>query len=277
MNGKRPSSGAPIRSNDGGVVDEEVLEQRDEHARHDEEQSDGARVAPQLPEHARGRGGARRSRRALRGDQSQERLVHALGPGTGLDLLGPFPLPAGGRRAGAGARRSARPRPSRGSRRAASRPRPRACANACHRSRRSSGSRPTVGSSRTSSSGRPTSAVASDTRERWPPDSRSTTRSASLAEADQLDRVVDLPARRADQPREIAEVLAHGEVAVDGRRLGGVGDPAPEGRRAGGLAEHRAPSRTRRAVSRRSSASGSTCRCRSGRGGPSPSRGERRA
>ena len=215
MNGKRPSSGAPIRSNTAGSSMNRYLSSSDEHARHDEEEGEGAWVAPQLPEHARGGGGprltSRSSRRPVAGTPRPCRR-----PRCGPVSPAPFPQPADGRRAGAGARRSARPRPSRDSRRAASPPRAASRANACQRSRRSSGSRPTVGSSRTSSSGRPTRAVASDTRDRWPPDSRSTTRSASSPSADRLDRVVDVPARRADQPREVAEVLAHGEVAVDG-------------------------------------------------------------
>ena len=57
------------------------------------------------------------------------------------------------------------------------------------------------------------------------------------------------------------------EVGVDRRRLGHVADPAAELGRAGRKAEHGDGRRTRRSARRRSRASASTCRSRSGRAG----------
>ena len=104
--------------------------------------------------------------------------------------------------------------------------------NVCQRSRRSTGSRPTVGSSRTSTSGRPSRAVASETRERSPPESVWTTWPACAAEAT-VSIVSSIRARRgAEDPREVTEVFAHGQVGVDGRGLRDVADPPPQRRRA---------------------------------------------
>ena len=102
-----------------------------------------------------------------------------------------------------------------------------------HRSRRSTGSRPTVGSSRTSSSGSPSSAVASETRARWPPDSRADDWPVVARRAPTVvDHLVDAVAGGAEHAREVAQVLAHGEVGVDRRRLRHVADPAAQRRRA---------------------------------------------
>ena len=52
MNGKMPSSGAPMRSNVPGCAVEHVAQEHLEQARHDEQQRDGARVAAQLQQDA---------------------------------------------------------------------------------------------------------------------------------------------------------------------------------------------------------------------------------
>ena len=46
-------------------------------------------------------------------------------------------------------------------------------------------------------------------------------------EIDRRDRLVDALERGVEDAREVGEVLAHGEVAVDRRRLGDVADAAP--------------------------------------------------
>ena len=88
-------------------------------------------------------------------------------------------------------------------------------------------------------------------------------------EADDLDHLVDAGSRgRADDAGEVAQVLDDREVGVDGRGLRDVADPPPERGRAGRLARAPSPSRRRPAARRRSPASASTCRTRSGRAGP---------
>ena len=177
MNGKSPSSGAPICWNTGRVAVEDVLEQHQQDGRHDEQQRDRARVVAHLAQHAR-----RRWRQVtaaliarLRSlDERQERL--ARGPRSPVSLA-QLP-PASSARAtrpvahqqqvvalGRLVHHVARDEQRRARRRRAAR-------NVAQSSARSTGSRPTVGSSSTSSSGRPSSAVASETRERCPPDRR---------------------------------------------------------------------------------------------------------
>ena len=142
-------------------------------------------------------------------------------------------------RAGAAARRSDRPRPSRGSRRAASLRRSASRWKSSQRSRRSTGSSPTVGSSRTSRSGSPSSAVASETRARCPPERRPTTRSGMRLERRRRATARSTASRaEAQDAREEAEVLAHGQVAVDGRRLRHVADLAAQRLGARGVPEH---------------------------------------
>ena len=134
------------------------------------------------------------------------------------------------------ARRSARPRPSRGSRRAGSRPRRRGVWNRSQRSRRRTGSSPTVGSSRTRSSGSPASAAARETRARSPPERVATTWVAWCSRPTWRS-----PAGASRRARRGCARSSSGsrapEVAVDRGRLGDVGDAAAQLRRAGGLAE----------------------------------------
>ena len=100
------------------------------------------------------------------------------------------------------------------------------------------GSRPTVGSSRTRSRGSASSAVASDTRVRSPPDSElrpavgvlGAGRRSSIASSTRASA-------RPEHAREVAQVLARREVAVDRRRLRHVADLAAQGRRARRQAE----------------------------------------
>ena len=53
-----------------------------------------------------------------------------------------------------------------------------------------------------------------------------------------LDDRVDPVARHAEHAREVREVLAHGEIAVDGRCLRHVAEPVAQSRRAGRETEH---------------------------------------
>ena len=121
--------------------------------------------------------------------------------------------------------------------------------NSAHRSRRSTGSRPTVGSSSTSSSGSPSRATASEARERWPPDSRPTSESAWSTRSTRSSACSAGVLRRPQHPGEEAQVLGHGEVGVDARRLGHVAHPARAARRSRPAA--RAPRRGRPAPSAR--------------------------
>ena len=190
-----------------------------------------------------GRGGAARARapqwrRCGRGssspplDEPQERGVEIAAPGA-----------ARARRACASARMPPSRRSSSRSQRAASSitwletssvvPPAASSWKKSQRSRRSTGSRPTVGSSRTSTSG----SFEQRRRERHacplatgePPDEPA----RLVAETDPSDRRVDAVARDAEHAREVVEVLAHGEIAVDGGRLGHVrraGRAAPASR-----------------------------------------------
>ncbi len=170
----------------------------------------------------------RRAARKARLDVRRAGALAQLGGGAGRR--------AGARRASAAGRRSERPRPSRGWRPAASTPRSARRWNERHEVRRRTGSSPTVGSSSTSTSGWPSNAVPSETRARCPPE-RPHRRSAASGELD--DRSVSATrARRAEHAGEVAQVLADGEVDVDGGRLGHVGDPRAQRRTTGRLAEH---------------------------------------
>ena len=86
-------------------------------------------------------------------DEREERLLGVGRSRAGEERLGASPAPGRRRRASGRARRSASPRPSRGSRRVASGRRRRAGGRWSQSSARRTGSRPTVGSSRTISSG----------------------------------------------------------------------------------------------------------------------------
>ena len=93
-----------------------------------------------------------------------------------------------------------------------------------HRSRRRTGSRPTVGSSRTRSSGVPSRATARETRLRWPPERLPARASAwAVRSTSAMARVTLVAAAGAGGPAgvqdggEVVEVLADGEVVVDGR------------------------------------------------------------
>ena len=111
--------------------------------------------------------------------------------------------------------------------------------NWSHRSTRSTGSSPTVGSSSTSNSGCVTSAQASETRVRCPPErlphkavrwsvrpTASTASSAAFAVG---------PVQR----REVAHVVDHPQVVVDGGVLRDIADAAAQFDGSGGPAEHR--------------------------------------
>ena len=101
--------------------------------------------------------------------------------------------------------------------------------NISQRSRLSTGSRP-IGSSSTSSPGLPTSALASETRDRSPPE-----RAHDLVtrlEVDDPEHLVDPLRLGTDDAREVGEVLARGQVAVHRRRLRHVADTPPQLRRA---------------------------------------------
>ena len=117
--------------------------------------------------------------------------------------------------------------------------------NVFQRSRRSTGSSPTVGSSRTSSSGEPSSAVASDTRARWPPERRLTTWSRERLQPDRRERGVGRVAPRSEHAREVAQVLADGQVAVHGRRLRHVADAPRAAAASRPPGRARGPSQTR--------------------------------
>ena len=165
-----------------------------EHARHDEQQRDRARVAAQLQQHPPAGGQGHPGAHDAPSSPTRRRKACSTVVGAGARAAA-----ASRRRRGEdGAvahqhevvaavglvhhvardeqRRAAR-RPARGSV-----PTGRA---------RSTGSRPTVGSSSTSSRGSPSSAVASDTRARWPPERRPTGRSARASRSTVGDRLVD--------------------------------------------------------------------------------------
>ena len=145
------------------------------------------------------------------------------------------------------------------------------------RSRRSTGSRPTVGSSSTSTLGlveeRRCERDARPLPAREPPDEVG----GHVGEADTLDHLVDAHERRAEHAREVRQVLAHREVAVDRRRLRHVADAAPQRGGAGREPEHAHVTRGDDLHPDDRTASGSTCRCRSGRAGPSRRLPRRRA
>ena len=214
-NGKMPSSGAPIASNVGSRGRSTRAARRARMAH--EHQRDGARVVTQLGEHAaRGGGGAaevhgRGSRRSFAVasarpvDEGQER---------GLDV-------GGAGRASSPARVSSAS--SRPSRRSSSRsqcaassmtwlltssvaPRSARSRNSAHRSRRSTGSRPDRRLVEHEQLGVPSSAAASETRA---PGRRrgGRRRRRRGSQADLVDDPVDVGARRAEDRREVAQVL----------------------------------------------------------------------
>ena len=111
--------------------------------------------------------------------------------------------------------------------------------NVDQRSRRSTGSRPTVGSSRTRTSGPPSSARREGDTGALTARERADDLILVRSEPDRRDRLVDAVPADVEDPREVAQVLADREVAVDRRLLGDVPDPPPVGRRACGLAQHR--------------------------------------
>src|SRR5581483_9367394 len=175
---------------------EEVAEQRHEERRYDEEERERARVAPQLPEDASGRGerrgGAHGASTSARNAASRRSSPVAARSSAGVQSASRRPS----RRRSSVSQRSAssitceetsRVVPVSAIRR-----------NVVQRSRRSTGSRPTVGSSSTSSSGSPSSAAASDARDSWPPEKVRTTRSASGSRSTAAsDRSIDgVDARR---------------------------------------------------------------------------------
>ena len=104
-------------------------------------------------------------------------------------------------------------------------------------SRRRTGSRPTVGSSRTRSSGVPRRATARETRLSWPPERLPARASACVMRSTSaMARVTSRGGGRRRRGRgrgrgEVVEVLAGGQVVVDG---GGLGDVADAGAQGGG-------------------------------------------
>jgi hypothetical protein len=58
------------------------------------------------------------------------------------------------------------------------------------------------------------------------------------SQGDRVDCLEHARAGHAQDAREVAQVLARGQVGVDGGCLGDVGDPGAEAGRAGGLPEH---------------------------------------
>ena len=231
MNGKRPSSGAPIALEAPGVPSNSVRSSTTSSARHDDQQRDRARVAAQLAQHAaRGRerdargsrrGPASTSARNAASTSSRARVGASSSAGVSsasrlavaheqqpVAALGLVHHVAGDeqRRARVGERAERVPE-----------------------SRRSTGSSPTVGSSSTSSSGSPSSAVGQRDAGLLAARQRRDDAALGAGEPDRRDRRVDVV--RAPTPRmarEVVEVLAHGEVAVDGRRLGHVADAAAQ-------------------------------------------------
>ena len=183
MNGKSPHSGAPTARRWRGCRFEDEVEQDQQRRGNDQQQRDRARVVAELPEHPQ-----RRRERAARSRSRLTRLrprAARSGPGRPVEVAARRCCSRSSsgvlwreQRALAHQQQPvavARPRPSRGWRRAAwcRRPRgggrsPRDRAAGPGRGRRS-------GSSRTSSSGSASSAVASETRARSPPESGSTT------------------------------------------------------------------------------------------------------
>ena len=81
MNGNSPHSGAPISWKTAGSAVEEVVEQDEQHDRHDEQQRDRARVAADLPQHPRGRRpGDAPAHAASRLDHREEGLARSCSP-----------------------------------------------------------------------------------------------------------------------------------------------------------------------------------------------------
>ena len=227
---------------------EELVDEDHQHARHDERaaracagRAAAARApAPPWPRCARG------SSRRLALDEPQERRVEVGRAGAPQELVRRRGRRGSRPRGGAGAGRSAPPRPSRGSRRAASCRRRRARGRsptgrgaapgrgrrwarrararrarrgAPSRARRAPSARPRAGRRAASAmSARPTRSITSSTR----------------------------AARDAEHAREVGEVLAHREVGVDRRRLRHVADAAPQrrARRPGARARARRPPAT---------------------------------
>ena len=246
MNGKRPSSGVADLLEDGRVAGRTAAAAR----------SSSTHGTPRMSAIVRGSRRSWLSTRARDGErdarahapclhEAQERVVEV--------------VLAGLRRAARSASPAASSRPSRSrssaSQRSASSmtwletssvaPRSASRWKSSQRSRRRTGSSPTVGSSRTSSSGWPSSAAASETRARWPPgeprdDAVRRARRATTSSSTRSTVVRPAAPRTRAKKRE---VLAHGEVAVDRRRLRHVADargaaPATPA----GCAEHRRPS-----------------------------------
>jgi hypothetical protein len=94
-----------------------------------------------------------------------------------------------------------------------------------------------VGSSSTSTSGRPSSALASETRA-LAAGHRVHDLVGERRERDGDERVVDPRAGHAQDARDVAQVLARGQVGVDGGRLGDVGNRGAQSGRPRGLTEH---------------------------------------
>ena len=118
-------------------------------------------------------------------------------------------------------------------------PRPASSATNSQSRARWRGSRPTLGSSRSSATGRESSPIAMLTRCWLPPESRATDLAAPLAEARQLEHLLDRGVRVLVplQPREEQQVLLDREPAVE-RRL--LRDPADRPARQLDLAARRA-------------------------------------
>ena len=241
MNGKSPSSGAPIRSKTRGCAGEHVLEER-------HEQRTGTTSRSAIVRGSRRSCGGR-ARAVARGDREahaascsmsrEERLVE-------VALAGPLAKLGGRRRRRADGRRAAGAASSQRSassitwldtssvvpcgRRARGRsPRGRAAApgRARRSARRARAARARRAAPWRARRGR--AARRRGGRRRW---------SACRAERDRRDHLVDAVAGRAEHAREVAQVLADGEVAVHRRRLRHVADPAAQRRRARRLAEH---------------------------------------
>ena len=85
---------------------------------------------------------------------------------------------------------------------------------------------------------RPSSALASDTRARCPPESLRRPASACRPRPTVAITSSMRSGRPSEHPREVAEVLAHGQVGVHRRRLGHVADAPAQLGRARRLAEH---------------------------------------